>query len=179
MNIAFDLDDVLYDTYMWSYNVLKKHKLLEYRDCLKNYNFRGIPEPHNKMLLNSLYTDDYVKKVPIKNQCADFIKTLRKKHNIYIVTARGDDIMLSTRARVLGDFGIDYKHVFNAKNKTELCNRLNIDIVVDDNPFFYDISNLNGKLLVLRDDKTMNFYINKNIKVIKKITEVERYASIS
>lgn len=178
MNIGIDIDDTISNTYetvipyAQKYQIEELHKspILDRNKELATHKYTKALHNWNDEEENIFWEKYYVKMLPkikVKELASENIKELRKKHNIYLITARWDneekEISKLTK-KWLEDNEIVYDElILNAGTKLELCKKHNIDIFIDDS--FQNCKELteNGIRTFIMDSKTNGKYNDKNI----------------
>lgn len=138
MNIMFDLDSTLVRNDV-TLNILTKHLLFhEAYELIHNmdYDFNNIPQPLRQYITDNMNDIDVMTSF-VKNPYADMVLNdlVYNGHNIYIITARGtnSDMIDPTTDWVKDIFPMINGIVFTGHNKNKAIDKLNIDVVIDDN----------------------------------------------
>lgn len=145
MKIGVDLDDVLSQS---TPALIKFHNEkygtnfdIKNLKVFKLMTILGNDKKHAEQKLHEFHTSSYGKTLPIPG-VKKILEKLKKNNELYVITARGDDIKKVTLKWVNKNFpnifsGIYLTNEFvNSKTKTNkktVCNDLKIDIFVEDN----------------------------------------------
>ena len=173
MNIAFDIDGVLtdfewfLDTYGKRYFSKCAGKEISVVEASSSVAKRfGYSKEWEKRFYTK-YLFWYAKKYPIRENAAEVIQTLRRQGNrCYFVTARAladSDNLLGKEMRNclykwLEKNRVEYDGIYfvsfqnSAKEKSNICQRLNIDIFVEDEPINIEVLNKVCKVICMSAD---------------------------
>lgn len=107
-------------------------------------------------LTNNL--EDIYNSASIKSGVKGALKYLQKKnHEIFIVTSRNDKYLKKIRTFTLKYLNRNNIYVdgifFDSYDKLRVCQKENIDVLIDDNDIIYTKLNYNGVKCILFDDK--------------------------
>lgn len=156
MNIAFDIDGVLTD-FEWFLNVYGERffsKKYHVEAHVVNHKTSKIAErfgydSQNEIAFYKRYLLWYARKMPIRENAASTINMLREEgHKVYFITARAltnhDNLVGKLMRGILKNWlrknqveydGIYFVSVSNsAEEKRQLCEQLQIDVMVEDEP---------------------------------------------
>ncbi len=154
MRIGIDIDNTIVKTEVLASKLYKK---LYKKDFFKlgkidQYIFCG---NHPEILIETEFFPNFIK----------VIKKLSEKHEIYFITARSDknviDIEKNTK-KLLDDKNIKYEDIyFGCYKKLAFYNKLNLDLMIDDDYEIYNEIKNNGNIILFEGN------LNKNIDDIK------------
>ena len=185
MKIGIDLDGVVIDsettfrTYEEIYDIdtLKENNLVNREEpkCQERYNW-------NKEQ-NQEFIDKYFLKVSREsNLMSGFyaVYNLLKEqgHEFVVITARGGFIkeMKDDAIRVLKENGIEFdKYYWHIENKLEICQKENVDIMIDDDwRIIKNLSDNKVKTLYFRDTNLVKLEENEYIKEVNNWGDIYR-----
>ena len=164
MKIGIDMDDTITCTTEMIEEYSKKYSL---DNNMTEEELWNITE--NKINFLENYLQEIYEKVPLKEGAKEVIKKLRTSGNkIYIITARTtiyvDDIIKLTKKYLdKNDLKIDGIFV-NGKDKVKICQKNNIDIMIDDSLYNYQMLTQNNIKTILFDDKNKYDIINNKVQ---------------
>ena len=187
MKIGIDLDGVIFDSekefrvYSELYDKidLKRNSKVDNRELKFQDRFQwtkeeteGFLEKYHKQIIEESNYMPGVKRI---------LKLLKEEgHSLLLITARGGlnkDMIKITEER-LKENGMDIfdKYYWATENKDEVCQRENIDIMIDDScKNCENIANSKIKTIYLKDAPSYNLEENKYIKVLYNWGEIYRY----
>ncbi len=162
LKIGIDVDDTLQQ--VWSLEILKKYN----KKYNKNIQYEDIQSPdsaENENLKQEFFDFWYKnyenpQACPLFEGAKEVIENLRKKHDLYIISSRENDTRDSKVIEKTQHFleKIFWKHTFkgyfftgeenNSDDKSEIANKHNFDIVIDDAPHHLQryVQNTNAKV---------------------------------
>ena len=154
MRIGIDIDNTIVKTEVLASKLYKKLYKKDFFNLGKidQYIFcRNHPE----ILIETEFFPNFIK----------VIKKLSEKHEIYFITARSDknvvDIEKNTK-KLLDDNNIKYEDIyFGCYKKLGFYNKLNLDLMIDDDYEVYNEIKNNGNIILFEGN------LNKNIDDIK------------
>ncbi len=183
MKIGIDIDGVILDFerqmrfYAEYYDLLNKHrgKINNDYNYLKNYDWTNQELEKFKeeyLILGTLNTS----LVPGSKEMIDILH--KNNIKIIIITARGS-INKKTKEEVikaLNKYNIYYDDIiFEVTDKVSTCKKLNIDIMIDDNPTIcYNLSHNKIKTIYFKDNE-VKLRKNKYLTTISNWAEIIRY----
>jgi len=166
MKIGIDVDEVIaefMDSFLKFYN--HKHKTHFRREDFKSYNLwetLGVSKDQTTLAANEFYDTDYFRNITPVHGSIYGVYSLNKKmgNEVVIITARPPEIENSTISWIKEYFPIlsDIYFVHNsaisgdarASTKGDICSRLGIDILIEDNlTFVNEVRQLSEKTKVL------------------------------
>lgn len=179
MNIAIDLDGVIFDTERMhlkeskKYNKIYKGKLVDKQELriYKRYNW----SPEQYKLYEEKTTIPFQLICPVIKGAKKVIDKLGKNNKIYICTARGEcgqeEIDVSYRRLNAEQIHVD-EYLFNHQNKIDTCKQNHIDVIIED---YYD----NALMLAQAGIKVFYFrqFVNKKIN-LSNVTEVNNWKDV-
>lgn len=174
MNIGVDIDGVLNHFYKEYYNFILKNFNLKI-DITKYDNNKFLK---NKLgdYFNTIQNNFNMKDLEVEPFAKFFIKKLKRKNNIYIITARKSEESLDT-INWLNKNGIVYDDIFfNSGNKGDICSNLNVDFMIDDAP--HNIFNLlknNINTIVFNRPYNQGFYNGNLVYVANNWIDIYNY----
>lgn len=172
MNIGIDLDNTIFDTnkvFLKYLNEFITNENIDYFDWF------------NDNILKTKFYKMYLKKINLEADIIDNAKEVinyfkNNDNKIYIITNRNnkyDEDCLNTIKFLLDKNGINYDDIFMVDDeKVEICKRLKIDYMIDDNKNIYEKLKQNNINVILFDKDSK--YDDKLIKVSnwKQILEI-------
>lgn len=177
MRIGIAMDDTMCRTTEIVDDRLERYAKEEGLDPLDIMN-----DENMKKAFFSIYMEDIYSNVEIKRNVSEVLRRLRNKGNeIYIITSRSNDFVptLKDVFEVTKDWlsrhNIDVDVIVAAaygEDKAEVCKKLGIDLMIDDNPYNYKKITSLGIKCLLYDDREK--YELKNDYVTNWL-EVEKY----
>ena len=176
MKIGLDLDNTISDTSEILHDRLKKYavKLSISSDTILEDEVRTLN-------FYKEYTEDIFENVEIKKDAKEVINKLKDNNEIYIITARTTDFTNNgLTAREMTYEWLKKHKVFvddiitgvYGETKAETCKNLDIDIMIDDDPYNYNQINNAGIKCLLFDDKNK---FEKTEDVVTSWKEIEEY----
>lgn len=187
MKIGVDLDGVVFDSekefrvYSELYDTLdlKKNSKIDNRELKFQDRFQWSQEETETFLKK--YHKQIMKESNFMPGAKIVLKLLKEEgNNLILITARGGinkDMIKITEER-LKESGMDIfdKYYWATENKDEICQKENIDIMIDD---FYkkceSIANKKIKTIYLKDAPSYDLKQNEYIKVLYNWGEIYRY----
>ena len=185
MKIGIDLDGVVIDsettfrTYeeIYDIDILKENNLVNREEpkCQERYNWTKEQ--------NQEFIDKYFLKVSREsNLMSGFyaVYNLLKEqgHEFVVITARGGFIkeMKDDAIRVLKENGIEFdKYYWHIENKLEICQKENVDIMIDDDwRIIKNLSDNKVKTLYFRDTNLVKLEENEYIKEVNNWGDIYR-----
>lgn len=158
MRIGIALDDTMCRTTEIVDDRLEKYAKEEGLNPLDIMN-----DESQKKAFFSIYMEDIYSNVEIKRNVSEVIKRLRSKGNeIYIITSRSNDFVptLTDIFEVTKDWlkrhNIEVDVIVSSaygEDKAEVCKKLGIDLMIDDNPYNYKKITSLGIKCILYDDR--------------------------
>ena len=187
MKIGIDLDGVVFDSekefrvYSELYDMIDlqqnskvDNQELKFQDRFRwtQVQIEGFLKKYHKQIIVESNFMPGVKRI---------LKLLKQNgHSLILITARGGlnkDMIKITEER-LKENGMDIfnKYYWATENKDEVCQRENIDIMIDDScKNCENIANSKIKTIYLKDAPSYNLEENKYIKVLYNWGEIYRY----
>ena len=187
MKIGIDLDGVVFDSekefrvYSELYDMidLKQNSKTDNRELKFQDRFQWT-EKQTKDFLKK-YHKQIIEESNFIPGVKRILKLLKEDgHSLVLITARGGlnkDMIKITEER-LKESGMDIfdKYYWATENKDEVCQRENIDIMIDDScKNCENIANSKIKTIYLKDAPSYNLEENKYIKVLYNWGEIYRY----
>lgn len=187
MKIGIDLDGVIYDSEKEFRIYTELYDMLELKqNNKKNENavrimdrFDWTDEQFDKFIdkyyLNIIKQANYMPGVQL------VLEKLKKEgHEFIIITARGGyrkEIQPATEERLKKDnMDIFKKSYYSVTNKGEICEKENIDLMIDDSPENCKcVSNRKIKTIYLKDAPSYDMEENEYVKVLYNWGEIYRY----
>lgn len=174
MRIGIDIDGVLVDLvrfvadygskFCYENNIPYTVKKDEYNEA----EALGITNEQVEKFWNT-YLTFYAKNYPARDFASEVITKLRKKHEVYIITARNEEglpketygTMQNMVKKWLIDNKIEYdKLIFTGENKLATCIENHIDMMIDDAP--HNVKEISTKIPVLCFDNPYNESLEGN-----------------
>ena len=177
MKIGLDLDNTISNTSEILHDRLKKYavKLSISSDII-------LEDEYRTLNFYKEYTEDIFDNVEVKENAKEVIDELKDNgHEIYIITARTTDFISEGLSAKEMTFDWLKKHkIFvddiitgvYGKSKAEVCKRLNIDLMVDDDPHNYQEITKEGIKCLLFDDKKE---YEKNEDIVTNWLEIKEF----
>lgn len=173
MIIGLDIDDVIFKTSdaireLFSNNTIDEEILAHKLDIM-----RGDPvnERITQFFNDNLY--ETLKLAKPFEEASKYIKLLRaQSHKIVLITARGDALFPGSEEiteNALKEYNIEYdKIIYNASNKSQLCEENNIELFVDDSPqnCIEVMNNLHIPVIGFESDITRDELRKNNIQTV-------------
>ena len=158
MRIGIDLDDTICRTSEIVHDRLEKYAKKEELNPLDIMNDEDL-----KREFFSLYLEDIYTNVEIKRNVKDVLKRLKsKKNEIYIITARRDKYLKSTKtvAEITTEWfkkqKIEVDKIITSaygEEKALACKKYKIDLMIEDNPYNYKKIKEENIKCILFDDR--------------------------
>ncbi len=186
MKIAIDIDEVL-GQFM---KALIEFHNSEYKTNLKledffSYNFwniwGGTKEKAIKKVYNFHKTNYFKNIIPVKDS-QESIKKLKEGNELFIITSRQNDVIEETKEWIKKNFPNIFSDIYftnhfsqngTSKTKKEICDLLNIDILIEDSlEYSLECIKPNRKIFLL------DYPWNKNNNLPKEITRVYSWKEI-
>ena len=169
MKIAFDLDGVLYD---WHGAVWNKYFKSEYRDYEEFWKNQWDLVDMERWQAIMLDPDVYTK--PANAEVVNMLHKLSLRYFIYYITLRPKDLTRVTQVWLNRNGFPDSSHLFiEQKSKVSICQKLEIDVVVEDRINMMDELCDNG-IRVLGVRQPWNELRIDEFEHVDKIRDVER-----
>ena len=187
MKIGVDLDGVIFDSekeyrvYSELYDIIElkqnnkvNNQEIKFQDRFK-WNKNEIEEflrkYHKKIILESNF-------MPGAKKVLELLK--KDGHSLILITARGtlnkEMIKISENILKKNRIYIFEKYYWATENKDEVCEKENIDIMIDDSyKKCKSVANKNIKTIYLKDAPSYNLDENEYIKVLYNWGEIYRY----
>ncbi len=187
MKIGVDLDGVIFDSekeyrvYSELYDIIElkqnnkvNNQEIKFQDRFK-WNKNEIEEflrkYHKKIILESNF-------MPGAKKVLELLK--KDGHSLILITARGtlnkEMIKISENILKKNRMYIFEKYYWATENKDEVCEKENIDIMIDDSyKKCKSVANKNIKTIYLKDAPSYNLDENEYIKVLYNWGEIYRY----
>ena len=187
MKIGVDLDGVIFDSekeyrvYSELYDIIElkqnnkvNNQEIKFQDRFK-WNKNEIEEflrkYHKKIILESNF-------MPGAKKVLELLK--KDGHSLILITARGtlnkEMIKISENILKKNRMDIFEKYYWATENKDEVCEKENINIMIDDSyKKCKSVANKNIKTIYLKDAPSYNLDENKYIKVLYNWGEIYRY----
>ena len=187
MKIGIDLDGVVFDSekefrvYSELYDMidLKQNSKTDNRELKFQDRFQWTGKETEDFLKK--YHKQIIEESNFIPGVKRILKLLKEDgHSLILITARGGlnkDMIKITEER-LKENGMDIfdKYYWATENKDEVCQRENIDIMIDDScKNCENIANSKIKTIYLKDAPSYNLEENKYIKVLYNWGEIYRY----
>lgn len=190
MNIGIDIDDTIAKTFeqidicakiYTEKNLKKEFKLHNENEILDpmwiKYLYNWTKEEEIKFF--DLYYEKIIEEAEIKEDVAEVINRLSKKHNIILITARWDNkdkVINQITQNWLEKYKINYNKLFLGHvDKTQIAKESKIDIFIDDNfKTCKQISELGIKTLMM-DSRLNKNLEDEKIKRVYSWKEIEEY----
>ena len=187
MKIGIDLDGVVFDSekefrvYSELYDMidLKQNSKTDDRELKFQDRFQWTGKETEDFLKK--YHKQIIEESNFIPGVKRILKLLKEDgHSLVLITARGGlnkDMIKITEER-LKENGMDIfdKYYWATENKDEVCQRENIDIMIDDScKNCENIANSKIKTIYLKDAPSYNLEENKYIKVLYNWGEIYRY----
>lgn len=178
MRIGIDIDDVITNTSeKIKEAVMKCENSEEINEQMVEIMIGAPTTEKAKRFCKSIYNKVF-KEVTLKENAAKVINSLlREGHEIYLITARGDENELfkgseKTTLEYLKDNQINYtKILFSSFDKAKLCKENHIDLMIDDSVKHCEaVRNENIKSIVFTSD------VNKSIETT--VTRVSNWIEL-
>lgn len=147
MRIGIDIDGVLTDEhqYIIDYGTRFFYKNnIPFKINKKIYDSKEVfgvsQENYEKFWDNHIF--EYSKKIPVRDFASEIINKLKEKNTIYIITSRSyttyenqyKEEMQNTVKKWLINNKIFYDEIIFTDNKSDICKKLNIDLLIEDKP---------------------------------------------
>lgn len=137
MKIGIDIDNTLLSSGDY-FEYIKKRDNINFN---KKFGEKWSDEEHNKFL--PIYLKEIIKNSKLKPGAKEVLDYLHDKGNkLIIITARNNIYYKDTKKltkKVLLDYGIKMDDIyFDAEKKSDLAQKLGIDLMIDDNKNVYE-----------------------------------------
>lgn len=160
MNIAIDLDGVLFDTELWFMTYANLFNLDLKKGKVKNKYGIRVQDRYNwsekdvrKYIESCSFQIE--EKAPMMPLAKEVLLALEKKNNLFVISSRGllHDGEEAVTLKRLEKENLHFKKVlFRQHSKVEACKQNNIDIIIDDYPSVVkEISENNIKCFYYKD----------------------------
>ena len=186
MKIGIDLDGVVID----SEKSLRVYQEIYDVDVIGGNNFTDKSEVsfRDRYNWNEEQKKGYMDRYVLKNSAESNVmpgfkqvyKLLREAgHEFVVVTARGE--IIKEMKEAAQDFLIKHditfdKYYYRVSNKLEICQKENVDIMIDDNyKIIQTIANAKIKTIYFRDTNLKQLEKNEYIKEVSNWGEIYRY----
>lgn len=188
MKIGIDLDGVVFD----SETTFRTYEEIYDIEDLKGNNIVNREEPKFQERYNWTeeqekdFIQKYFMEVAEESQLMSGFKTVYKKlreqgHEFVVITARGGYMpqMKDVAERMLKENNIEFdKYYWNINDKLEICERENIDVMIDDDWKIVKKLTDNGiKTLYFRDTNMTKLPENEVLKEVNNWGDIYRYFS--
>lgn len=186
MKIGIDLDGVVIDSEntfrvyeeIFAIEELKQRKILNKEE--PKYQNRYDWSKEEQELFNSKYLLKASQESNLKPGFLPIYEKIKELgYELVVITARGMDIekMKDDAIRILKENNIVFdKYYWNIRNKVEICQKENIDIMIDDDyKIIEDLSKNNIKTLYFRDTNLKKLSETKYIHEVNNWGDVYRY----
>lgn len=186
MKIAIDIDEVLADTlraFIKKYN--QKYHTKFKRENFYTYNWWEVlditKEECGKILVNFIDAG-FTGNLNVVRGSKQGIKALAKKHELFLVTSRAENIKKITAKWINKNFKVNFKDIIYTRDtifskekesKFEICHRIKADVLIED---WVDHANdcaINGLKVLLFDCPW-----NRGIKLLPKMRRVKSWNDI-
>ena len=166
MRIAIDFDDTIVDT---------TKKVREY---LNRYNLEEFEDIEEKTKFYIKHIDDITKDLELKPYAKEVLNELSKNNELYIVTARSDyyskNVKLLTKEFIKNN-NLPIKDIYFdcfEEEKAIMCDKLNIDLFIDDHiNNCLEVKNRGIKVLLFNSEYEGLDNVNSWIDVLKYVKE--------
>jgi uncharacterized HAD superfamily protein len=170
MIIGIDFDGVIADTPILKIAYVNEHfnKNINIKDSSKEKLSKIIGIKNYKDMITNTYISADMLKVPPVKDSLECIKRLSKKNKILIVTSRNDKEVIVAK-RWLKKHKVNYNLLINTseKNKSDVCKRYNIDVLIEDEPKKLDEITLPNMRKILLKRAYNNIDTNSDIIICK------------
>ena len=166
MRIAIDFDDTIVDT---------TKKVREY---LNRYNLEEFEDIEEKTKFYIKHIDDITKDLELKPYAKEVLNELSKNNELYIVTARSDyyskNVKLLTKEFIKNN-NLPIKDIYFdcfEEGKATMCDKLNIDLFIDDYiNNCLEVKNRGIKVLLFNSEYEGLDNVNSWLDVLKYVKE--------
>lgn len=166
MRIAIDFDDTIVDT---------TKKVREY---LNRYNLEEFEDIEEKTKFYIKHIDDITKDLELKPYAKEVLSELSKNNELYIVTARSDyyskNVKLLTKEFIKNN-NLPIKDIYFdcfEEGKAIMCDKLNIDLFIDDYiNNCLEVKNRGIKVLLFNNEYEGLDNVNSWLDVLKYVKE--------
>ena len=166
MRIAIDFDDTIIE---------KKKKVREY---LNRYNLEEFEDIEEKTKFYIKHIDDITKDLELKPYAKEVLNELSKNNELYIVTARSDyyskNVKLLTKEFIKNN-NLPIKDIYFdcfEEGKAIMCDKLNIDLFIDDYiNNCLEVKNRGIKVLLFNNEYEGLDNVNSWLDVLKYVKE--------
>lgn len=186
MKIGIDLDDVLSEStaaFIKFYNETYGTNLdIKTKEKYGWWEIVDVPREEYEKRVHKFYTTPYFKNTEPINDASETLKKLKKNNELYIITARGNNIKEITEKWVENNFPNIFSKIYYTNQfeqglkkttKATICNNLNIDIFIEDSlEFAEDCAKSNRKVYLL------DYPWNQTDKLPEGITRVYSWREI-
>ena len=186
MKIGIDLDGVVFDSEkefriyseLYEVEVLKRNSIINSKELAFQKRYKWTQEEIEDFL--NRYHEKIVLESNFMPGVREVLNKLKKDgHELVVITARGglNPKMVEVTKKRLRDTEMDIfdKYYFNTENKQDICQKENIDIMIDDSyEKCKNISACKIKAIYLKDAPSYDFE-NEYTKVLYNWGEIYRY----
>ena len=166
MRIAIDFDDTIVDT---------TKKVREY---LNRYNLEEFEDIEEKTKFYIKHIDDITKDLELKPYAKEVLNELSKNNELYIITARSDyyskNVKLLTKEFIKNN-NLPIKDIYFdcfEEGKAIMCDKLNIDLFIDDYiNNCLEVKNRGIKVLLFNNEYEGLDNVNSWLDVLKYVKE--------
>ncbi len=166
MRIAIDFDDTIVDT---------TKKVREY---LNRYNLEEFEDIEEKTKFYIKHIDDITKDLELKPYAKEVLNELSKNNELYIITARSDyyskNVKLLTKEFIKNN-NLPIKDIYFdcfEEGKAIMCDKLNIDLFIDDYiNNCLEVKNRGIKVLLFNSEYEGLDNVNSWLDVLKYVKE--------
>lgn len=133
--------------------------------------------PENKIKFLEKYLEEIYINTPLKENVQESFRKLQKIGcKLYIITARKEDYVNNVKSiiiKYLLKYNLVVEDIFiNAKDKVDTCKNNNIDIMIDDNLYNYNMLTQNNIRTLLFNDKRKYNLIENSVESWLQIVEI-------
>lgn len=186
MKIAIDIDEVL-GQFM---KALIDFHNSEYKTNLKledffSYNFWNVWGGTKEEAIEKVYKfhkTDFFKNIKPVTDSQDSVKKLKEDNELFVITSRQNDVIEETKLWIQNNFPNTFSNIYftnhfskngNSKTKKEICDLLDIDILIEDSlEYSLECIKPNRKIFLL------DYPWNKSNSLPKEITRVYSWREI-
>ena len=166
MRIAIDFDDTIVDT---------TKKVREY---LNRYNLEEFEDIEEKTKFYIKHIDDITKDLELKPNVKDVLNELSKNNELYIITARSDYYSKNVKPltkEFIKNNNLPIKDIYFdcfEEGKAIMCDKLNIDLFIDDHiNNCLEVKNRGIKVLLFNSEYEGLDNVNSWLDVLKYVKE--------
>jgi len=190
MNIGVDLDDVLADFHKgWlRYYNDKYGTNFKKSDCY-SYKLSDVHNVADKIVVKRIkhfYRTNIFKDLEPIRGAKKAVERIKKRHKLFVITSRPNWTSDTTRTWIKKYFISSFKEViitnqFGNKDKdsqvdkSEVCKKYRINLIIEDAPTFaYDVAKSGKKVLLLDNPWNKDIVDHKNMKRVRSWKEIIR-----